>query len=58
MEGFSNLSSQLAVEADSVVLTVCMRGAPFWGAFVDVEPVFQLSWSCYCIRFFHISCLL
>jgi hypothetical protein len=43
VDGFSDLSSQLAVGADSVVLTVCMRGGPFWGAFVDVELVFQLS---------------
>jgi hypothetical protein len=58
VEGFSNLSSQLAVGADSVVLAVCMRGAPFWGASVDLELVYQLSWSCYCIRFFHILYLL
>jgi hypothetical protein len=58
VEGFSDLVSQLAVGADSVVLAVCMRGPPFWGVFVDVELVFQLSWSCYCIRFFHILCLL
>jgi hypothetical protein len=58
VEGFSDLSSQLAVGADSVVLAVCMRSAPFWGAFVDVELVFQLSCSCYCIRFFHILYLL
>jgi hypothetical protein len=32
MEGFLDLSSQLAVGADSVVLAVYMRGAPFWGA--------------------------
>jgi hypothetical protein len=58
MEGFSDLSSQLAVGADSVVLAVCMRGAPFWGAFVDVKLIFQLSWSCYFIRLFHILCLM
>jgi hypothetical protein len=58
VEGFSDLSSQLAVGADSVVLAVCMRGAPFWGAYVDLELVYQLSWSCYCIRLFHILCLL
>ena len=58
MEGFSYLSSHLAVGADSVVLAVCMLGAPFWGAFVDVELVFQLSRSCYCIGLFHILCLL
>jgi hypothetical protein len=34
VEGFPDLSSQLAVGADSVVLAVCMRGAPFWGASV------------------------
>jgi hypothetical protein len=27
VEGFSDLTSQLAVGADSVVLAVCMRGA-------------------------------
>jgi hypothetical protein len=58
VEGFSDLSSQLAVGADSVVLAVCMRGAPFWGTSVDLELVYQLSWSCYCIRFFHILYLL
>jgi hypothetical protein len=58
VEGFSDLTSQLAVGEDFVVLAVCMRGAPFWGAYVDVELVYQLSWSCYCIRFFHILCLL
>jgi hypothetical protein len=58
MEGFSDLSSQLAVGEDSVVLAVYMRGAPFWGAFVDLELVYQLSWSFYYIRFFHILCLL
>jgi hypothetical protein len=36
-----------------MVLTVCMRGAPFWGTSGDFELVYQLSWSCYCIRFFH-----
>jgi hypothetical protein len=58
VEGFSDLSSQLAVGADSVVLAVFMRGTPFWGASVDLELVYQLSWSCYCIRFFHILYLL
>jgi hypothetical protein len=58
VEGFSDLSSQLVVGADSVVLAVCMRGAPFWGASVDLELVYQLSWSCYCIRFFYILYLL
>jgi hypothetical protein len=58
VEGFSDLSSQLVVGADSVVLAVCMRVAPFWGASVDLELVYQLSWSCYCIRFFHILYLL
>jgi hypothetical protein len=53
MEGFSDMSSQLAVGADSVVLAVCMRGTS-----IDLELVYQLSWSCYCIRFFHILCLL
>jgi hypothetical protein len=58
VKGFLDLTSQLAVGADFVVLAVCMRGAPFWGAYVDVELVYQLSWSYYCIRFFHILCLL
>jgi hypothetical protein len=58
MEEFLDLSSQLAVGSDLVVLAVCMRGAPFWGASVDLELLYQLSWSCYCIRFFHILCLL
>jgi hypothetical protein len=58
VEGFSDLTSQLAVGADSVVLAVCMRGTPFWGAFVGFELVYQLSWSCYCIRFYLVLCLL
>jgi hypothetical protein len=58
MEGFSDMNSQLEVGADSVVLAVCMRGAPFWGTSIDLDLVYQLSWSCYCIRFFNILCLL
>jgi hypothetical protein len=58
MEGFPDLTSQLAVGADSVVLAICMRGTPLWGASGDFELVYQLSWSCYCIRFFHILYLL
>ena len=58
MEGFSNLKSQLAVGADSVVLAIRMTDAPLWGASVDFELVYQLSWSCYCIKFFHILYLL
>jgi hypothetical protein len=34
VEGFSDLTSQLVVGADSVVLAVCMSDASFWGAFV------------------------
>jgi hypothetical protein len=58
VEGFSDLTSQLAVGADSVVLAVCMRGAPFWGAFGGFELVYILCWSCYCIRFYLVLCLL
>jgi hypothetical protein len=58
VEGFPNLSSQLVVGADSVVLAVCMRGAPFWATFGDFELVYQLSLCFYCIKFFHILYLL
>jgi hypothetical protein len=43
MEGYSDLTSQLAAGVNFLVLEVCMRGAPFWGAYVDVELVYQLS---------------
>jgi hypothetical protein len=42
VEGFLDLTSQLVVGADSVVLVVCMRGAPFWGAFGGFELVYLL----------------
>jgi hypothetical protein len=58
VQGFLDLTSQLAVGADFVVLAFCMRGIPLWGAYVDVEIVYQLRWSFYCIRFFHIFFLL
>jgi hypothetical protein len=58
VEGFPALSSELAVGADSVDQTTCMRGASFWGASVDFELVYQLGLSCYCTRFFHILYLL
>jgi hypothetical protein len=58
VEGFLDLTSQLAVGADSVVLAVCMRGAPFWGTFDGFEPVYLLCWSFYCIRFYLVLCLL
>jgi hypothetical protein len=58
VERFSDLTSQLAVGADSVVPVVCMRGAPFWGAFGRFELVYQPCWSCYCIRFYLVLCLL
>jgi hypothetical protein len=58
VDGFLDLTSQLAVGADFAVLAVCMRGTPFWGAYVDVELVYQLRWSCYCISFFHMLYLL
>jgi hypothetical protein len=58
MEGFSDLTSQLAVGADSMVLAVCMRGAPFWGTFGGFELVYILYWSFYCIRFYLVLCLL
>jgi hypothetical protein len=51
VEGFPDLSSQLAFGADLVVLAVCMRGAPFWGTSSNFELVYHLSWSFYCIRF-------
>jgi hypothetical protein len=58
VEGFFDLTSQLAVGADSVVLAVYMRGAPFWGAFCGFELVYILCWSFYCIRFYLLLCLL
>jgi hypothetical protein len=35
-----------------------LEGRTILGASVDLELVYQLSWSCYCIRFFHILYLL
>jgi hypothetical protein len=58
VEGFLDLSSQLVVGVDSVVLAICMRGAPFWGASGNFELVYQLNLFCYCIRFFHVLYLL
>jgi transposase InsO family protein len=41
VEGFSDLTSQLEVGADSVVLAVCMRGAPFFVWFQEFKALVE-----------------